>query len=83
MYTSIDVVLRWVGGLDVHLTNTDADGALAILDDLNLAHNGTEQSVPLRDGWRAVALCDRREVDEATLQRWCADELRDGIPQDA
>lgn len=76
-YTSIDVVLRWVGGIDVHLTCTDAAGALALLDDLTLAHNGTEQSVPLRDGWTAVALADRRELDRASLERWAEADRRE------
>ena len=32
-YTSIDVVLRWVGHIeDVHLTNADAECALAITE---------------------------------------------------
>ena len=69
-YSSIDVVLRWIGGADIHLTSCDAQVAVELLNDLNLAYNGTEQSVPLRDGWRAVALCGRREVDEAQLNRW-------------
>ena len=72
-YQSVDVVLRWVGPVDdVHLTNADAACALAIIEDLTLRHNGTPESVPLRDGWAAVAISDGREISVDQLRQWAA-----------